>query len=199
MMPEAVFLCAFCFTIAKDKNVAFMFCISSAALKLQANSHLTIQHQQELHTWLIKTLTAVTCGDLGSPGEPSRSCTGPRTLVSSLKARTAWAPMLHHLHPTCVPAGGALPEARWECEDRCRLDWCFCVKWGRAQRSLGSIVEPRSTRAGDAPDQELLGGAPHPTQPAVLWPLCQLMQRAAEARTGQHAGAFHVSSAQYQP
>lgn len=68
----------------------------------------------------------------------------------------------------------------------------------RAQRSLGSIVEPRSARAGDAPDQELLAGAPDPAQPAVLRPLCQLMQRAAEARTGQPAGAFHVSSHQWQ-
>lgn len=54
-------------------------------------------------------------------------------------------------------------------------------------------MEPRSAWAGDAPDQELLPGAPHPTQPAVLRPVCQLMQRADEARTGQPDGAFHVS------
>lgn len=59
-------------------------------------------------------------------------------------------------------------------------------------------MEPRSAWAGGAPDQELLPGALDPTQPAVLRPLCQLMQRAAEARTSQPAGAFHVSSHQYQ-
>lgn len=106
--------------------------------------------------------------------------------------------MLHHLHPTCLPAGGATPMARWDSEDRWCLGWCFCVKCVRAQRSLGSIVEPRSTRAGDAPDQELHCGAPDSTQPAVLWPPRQLMQRAAEARTSEPAGAFHVSLDHYQ-
>lgn len=141
-----------------------------------------------------RTLTAVTCGHLGSAGKPSRSCTLCRTLDFPSKDRTARARMLHHLHPTCVPAGGATSTARRDSEDSWFLDWCFCLECVRAQRSLGSIVEPRSARAGDAPDQELLPGARDPTQPAVLRPLCQLMQRAAEARTSQPAGAFHVSS-----
>lgn len=74
----------------------------------------------------------------------------------------------------------------------------LCSVCVRAQRSLGSIVEPQSARApglrvGDAPHQELLSGAADSAQPALLRPLRQLLQRAAEDGTGHPAGTFHVS------
>lgn len=52
-------------------------------------------------------------------------------------------------------------------------------------------------RAGDAPNQQLLAGVTDPAQPALLRPVRQLLQRAAEARAGGPAGAFHVSSSRF--
>lgn len=71
---------------------------------------------------------------------------------------------------------------------------CVCV---RVQRSLGSAVEPQSARApslraGDAPYQQLLSGVTDPAQPALLWPVCQLLQWAAEDWASCAAGTFHV-------
>ena len=70
-----------------------------------------------------------------------------------------------------------------------------CV-WGR--RSLGSIVEPESARAaslwaGGATHQELLCGVTDPAQPAVVRPVGECFQRAAEGWTCYSAGAVYVS------
>lgn len=78
------------------------------------------------------------------------------------------------------------------------VDWCFCVVCACVQCSLGSIVEPQSARApslraGDAPDQQLLSGVADSAQPALLWPVCQLLQRAAKGWTSCPAGVIHVS------
>lgn len=74
----------------------------------------------------------------------------------------------------------------------------LCSVCVRVQCSLGSIVEPQSARApslraGDAPNQQLLSGVADSAQPALLWPVCQLLQRAAEDWASRAARTFHVS------
>lgn len=109
--------------------------------------------------------------------------------------------MLYQSHFTCIWAARVEPSERLtktsEQPGLLCVDWCFYVVCVRAQCSLGSIVAPQSARApclraGDAPNQQLLSGVTDSAQPALLRPVCQLLQRAAQGWAGCSAGTFHV-------
>lgn len=100
---------------------------------------------------------------------------------------------MHHTSSYLVKRSNQDPYYRLLCEY-----WCFYVVCGQEQCSLGSIVEPQSgwtpgLWARVAPNQQLLPGVTDSAQPALLWPVCQLLQWAAEDWTCCPTGTLHVS------